>query len=294
MDAYSVFDLICKHFDSPISTPRIRKEPKSIAMLARPFAGELPVSYACEPKIDGVRVIVTADLDAKTVSFITRNGNELPSLAHLAPSVLAMFAGHAGIRMLDAEAVCGSSFFDSVGAIRKKTKADDASLWLFDLPDHAGTYAERRAELESIWMACGEVPSLRLIPSYRDMTPHAAFRLFTSAGFEGVMVKDRSATYAKGRRSSAWMKMKDSDTADCEIIDIVEGTGKCRGMAGAIIVRHGLRKVRVGTGMNDITRKTLLDERSQLIGKTAEVNFHMQTPDGSLRHPSFVCIRGDK
>ena len=66
------------------------------------------------------------------------------------------------------------------------------------------------------------------------------------------------------------------------------------GAAGHIVVRCGRRDVSVGTGMDDATRQSLLANRSQLIGQTAEVDFQMRTPKGSLRHPVFVRVRGDK
>ena len=84
------------------------------------------------------------------------------------------------------------------------------------------------------------------------------------------------------------------DCTDGEIVDIVEGSGKCAGMAGHIVVRCGRRDVSVGTGMDEATRRSLLADRSQLIGKVAEVDFQMRTPKGSLRHPVFVRVRGDK
>jgi hypothetical protein len=59
-------------------------------------------------------------------------------------------------------------------------------------------------------------------------------------------------------------------------------------------VRCGRRLVNVGTGMDNATRVALLADRSQLIGQTAEVDFQMKTPNGSLRHPVFVRVRGDK
>jgi len=65
-------------------------------------------------------------------------------------------------------------------------------------------------------------------------------------------------------------------------------------MAGHIVVRCGRRLVSVGTGMDNATRLALLADRSQLIGQTAEVDFQMKTPAGSLRHPVFVRVRGDK
>jgi ATP-dependent DNA ligase len=262
------------------------------AMLARLYAGETPASYVCEPKVDGLRVLITADLSTRTVRFETRNGNPMPSLDHLADEVLDLLAGKEGVWSLDGEAVSGKSFFTSVGALRSDRSADDARVWLFDLPSVVGDYSTRRASLEALF-AQSYPTSLLLIPSV-SCTPEDAFVRFTSEGFEGAMVKDTAAPYAHGIRSRAWLKVKDADTTDAEIVDVVEGTGKCAGMAGHIVVRCGRRLVSVGTGMDNATRSALLADRSQLIGQTAEIDFQMKTPNGSLRHPVFVRVRGDK
>lgn len=262
------------------------------AMLARLYAGETPASYVCEPKVDGLRVLITADLSRRVVRFETRNGNPMPSLDHLAGEVLDLLAGKAGIWQLDGEAVSGKSFFTSVGDLRSEAPADDARVWLFDVPSCVGDYATRRASLEALF-AQSYPSSLLLIPSV-SCTPEEAFVRFTAEGFEGAMVKDTTAPYAHGIRSRAWLKVKDADTTDAEIVDVVEGTGKCAGMAGHIVVRCGRRLVNVGTGMDNATRSALLADRSQLIGRTAEVDFQMKTPNGSLRHPVFVRVRGDK
>jgi DNA ligase-1 len=269
-------------------TPKVRRGP----MLARLYAGETPASYVCEPKVDGLRVLITADLPRRLVRFETRNGNPMPSLDHLADEVLDLLAGKEGVWLLDGEAVSGKSFFTSVGALRSEQSADDARIWLFDLPSVDGDYSTRRASLEALF-AQAYPTSLLLIPSV-SCTPEEAFLRFTSEGFEGAMVKDTSAPYAHGIRSRAWLKVKDADTTDAEIVDVVEGTGKCAGMAGHIVVRCGRRLVSVGTGMDNATRYALLADRSQLIGQTAEVDFQMKTPNGSLRHPVFVRVRGDK
>jgi DNA ligase-1 len=265
---------------------------RGVPMLARLYDGTLPASYVCEPKVDGLRVIITADLSARRVEFATRNGNPMPSLDHLADEVLSLLSGREGIWVLDGEAVSGKSFFTSVGDLRSEAPADDARVWLFDLPSVDGDYSTRRASLEALF-AQSYPSSLLLIPSV-SCTPEDAFVRFTSEGFEGAMVKDTAAPYAHGIRSRAWLKVKDADTTDGQIVDVVEGTGKCSGMAGHIVVRCGRRDVSVGTGMDDATRQSLLANRSQLIGQTAEVDFQMRTPKGSLRHPVFVRVRGDK
>lgn len=273
--------------------PKARSsKPRGIPMLARLYDGTLPASYVCEPKVDGLRVIITADLSSRRVEFATRNGNPMPSLDHLADEVLSLLSGREGVWVLDGEAVSGKSFFTSVGDLRSEAPADDARVWLFDLPSVGGDYSTRRATLEALF-ADTYPQSLLLIPSV-SMSPEDAFIRFTSEGFEGAMVKDTTAPYAHGIRSRAWLKVKDADTTDGEIVDIVEGSGKCAGMAGHIVVRCGRRDVSVGTGMDEATRRSLLADRSELIGKVAEVDFQMRTPKGSLRHPVFVRVRGDK
>ena len=271
--------------------PRSSKR-RGVPMLARLYDGTLPGSYVCEPKVDGLRVIITADLSTRRVEFATRNGNPMPSLYHLADEVLSLLSGREGVWVLDGEAVSGKSFFTSVGDLRSEAPADDARVWLFDIPSCDGDYSTRRASLEALF-AQSYPSSLLLIPSV-SCTPEDAFVRFTSEGFEGAMVKDTAAPYAHGIRSRAWLKVKDADTTDGQIVDVVEGTGKCAGMAGHIVVRCGRRDVSVGTGMDDATRQSLLANRSQLIGQTAEVDFQMRTPKGSLRHPVFVRVRGDK
>jgi ATP-dependent DNA ligase len=278
--------------------PSTRKPsaPRGVAMLAKTYCGELPAFYAVEPKVDGVRVIVTADLDNGVVSFASRRGNRLASLDHLAQEVLDLFGCLRGIWTLDCEAVAGKGFFNDVGEIRSEAPALDARLWVFDIPSMSSrTYRERRKVLADIFEAAMPKPcSLLLVPSLVGVLPEEAFRDFTAQGFEGVMVKDASAPYSYGVRSSAWQKLKASDTVDAEVVDVVEGEGKCAGMAGRIVVRLGRRYVNVGTGMSNETRRDLLARRAQVIGQTAEVAFHCVTPDASLRHPSLVRIRGDK
>lgn len=266
---------------------------KQTAMLAGLYQGETPKSYACEPKIDGMRVIVTANLDRHLVSFSSRNGNEIPSLAHLTGQVLCLLAGRAGIYILDGEATSGVSFFDGVGRLRSGHEATDALLHIFDVPSCTGTYDARRADLVAMFSQAN-VPDILLVDSITDMTPEEAFGKYRAEGREGVMVKDRQSLYQRGTRSSAWLKMKDADTADCEVLDVVEGQGRCAWMAGHIVVRFAGRTVSVGTGLDDNTRRQLWADRKAVIGQTAEVDFNMLTAKGSMRHPVLVRIRGDK
>jgi ATP-dependent DNA ligase len=255
-------------------------------MLAKSYKGILPESYACEPKIDGVRVIVEVCRETLAVVFKTRNGNPLPAIQHFGSTFAGLAQLH-GVFTFDCEAVSGTDFFDGVGAIRSSEPCADASLWLLDLPDDVGTYAERREMMSRFVLPS----SVTLVPSFSGLSPNDAFRRFISQGFEGAMIKDIDAPYSQGKRSSAWLKVKAVDSEECAIVSVHEGKGRLAGTMGHVIVEHGHRLVRVGGGFTDEQRAMIWANRDTVIGSWLEVTFQSKTPDGSFRHPR---IRGDK
>jgi len=260
--------------------------PLSPAMLARPYKGILPDSYAVEPKIDGVRVIVEVCRESLAVSMKTRNGNLLPSIDHLGAWFVDTASKH-GVFTFDCEAVSGADFYDSVGDIRSSEPATDARLWLLDVPDDIGSYFERRKLMSGFTYS----DKIQLVESFMGITPNDAFRRFVSQGFEGAMVKDTEAPYTQGKRSTAWLKVKAVDAEDCPVVSVHEGEGRLAGTMGHVVVENNGRLVRVGGGFTDEQRATIWENRDTVIGSWLEVTFQSKTPDGSMRHPR---IRGDK
>lgn len=281
-----IFNAIESDPQFKVGARREAKPALSQAMLAKPYNGILPESFACEPKIDGVRVIVEVCRETLAVVFKTRNGNPLPSIAHLGATFADIACSH-GVFTFDCEAVSGTDFYDGVGNLRSSEPCADARLWLLDLPDDLGDYAARR-EL----MARMVLPStVTLVPSFFNLSPNDAFRRFVSQGFEGAMVKDTTAPYSQGKRSNAWLKVKAVDSEDCAIVSVHEGKGRLAGTMGHVVVEHGCRLVRVGGGFTDEQRRQIWENRDTVIGSWLEVSFQNMTPEGSFRHPR---IRGDK
>jgi len=281
-----IFNMIESEPRFKVGARREAKAPLSPAMLAKPYKGVLPESFACEPKIDGVRVIVEVCRETLAVSFKTRNGNPLPAIQHFEGVFSALATLH-GVFTFDCEAVSGTDFFDGVGAIRSQHRDDSARLWLLDLPDDVGTYAARR-ELMAKFVLPSEVT---LVPSFYNLSPNDAFRRFVSQGFEGAMIKDTSSPYTQGKRSNAWLKVKAVDSEECAIVSVHEGKGRLAGTMGHVVVEHGSRLVRVGGGFTDEQRREIWENRDTVIGSWLEVSFQNMTPEGSFRHPR---IRGDK
>jgi DNA ligase-1 len=286
-DLYAfIFNMIESQDHFKVGPRKEAKAPLSQAMLARPYKGILPASYAVEPKIDGVRVIVEVCRETLAVAMKTRNGNPLNSLAHLGAWFSDTASKH-GVYTFDCEAVTSADFYNSVGAIRSEEPADDARLWLLDLPDHVGTYSERRAVMARFQYSF----AIEAVPSFMGVSPTDAFRRFVSQGFEGAMVKDLDAPYSQGKRSNAWLKVKAVDAEDCPVVSVHEGEGRLAGTMGHVVVENNGRLVRVGGGFTDEQRRTIWENRDTVIGSFLEVTFQSRTPDGSMRHPR---IRGDK
>jgi ATP-dependent DNA ligase len=269
--------------------------------------------WAVEPKLDGIRVIVTADPAAQLVTYHTRNGNPLLSLEALTPDILRLAEAIGSKVVMDGEATAGTDFFTGVGKLRQKSApAELACLTLFDLieVDSWGNsadapYSLRRDCLETMFQKAGlegkAKDSVRMTPVIDTLTT-ADLQLMADGlledalalGFEGLMLKDVDAGYTQGKRTRAWIKLKPSETYDCRIVGFIPGTGRLDGTLGSLLVSYNGKPVRVGSGMTDLQRQEIYDNQAKYIGALAEVSCLSLTPAGSLRHPSLVCIRWDK
>ena len=139
---------------------------------------------------------------------------------------------------------------------------------------------------------------LRTVPYKPAMSPSddelkKAHDSWVSQGYEGIMVKDRSAVYNFGRNWSV-MKFKAFFDADVRIIGFNEGTGKHVGKLGSFQVDYKGVMVRVGSGLNDELRDCIWENKNNFIDRIIEVRYQEETPDGSLRFPTFVCFRNDR
>jgi bifunctional non-homologous end joining protein LigD len=285
--------------------------------------------WVWEPKLDGYRVIVF--IDNKGVTLRSRRGLDLTAAF---PALVAELAkqGVDGM-ILDGEivafdATAKPSFNALQNRVQLKTAralaaADQnapAIFFAFDLLHFAGIdlrkaqYEDRRRYLAQCLLPS---PLVQLVHAEDDgVALHSAA---VASGFEGVIGKRRNSRYETGKRSSAWLKIKPTHSADFVIGGYTAGKGS-RSALGAVLVGYWDKQKKlhyashVGSGFDErslkqvkarldplVTRTCPFVEKPELNAPTTwvrpeiacEVTFHEWTADGALRAPVFLRLRDD-
>jgi bifunctional non-homologous end joining protein LigD len=303
---------------------------KLTPMLAE--VGDAPFRHAdwmWEPKLDGYRVLAFIDSDG--VRLRSRRGLDLTA----AFPALVKELGHQGVdgMVLDGEIVAlDTAGMPSFNALqnrvqlkteRERTAADretPAVFFAFDLLHFAGIglrdapYRERRRYLAQCLLPSTLV---QLVHAEEDGVALQAAAL--ASGFEGVIGKRKDSRYQPGRRSSSWIKIKPTHSADFVVGGYTKGKGS-REPLGALLLGYWdddgklHYASRVGSGFDERTltqvqarlaplrvrARPFVEKPEDTAAVTwvkpelvAEVNFQNWTGDGSLRAPIFLRLRDD-
>ena len=184
-----------------------------------------------EWKLDGIRI--QAHRRDDEVRIYTRNLNEITdALPGIAEAVRRLPVRQA---VLDGEALWmgdagPASFQDTVSRIDRDAPPEGVVTFLFDLlhvdgEDLLDTPLEQRAaRLEAL------APELKIPGSSRPLRTRQAVcsTRRSSAGHEGVVVKDAASLYAAGRRGKSWRKVKPVRTYDLVVLGAEWGHGRRR------------------------------------------------------------------
>lgn len=136
-------------------------------------------------------------------------------------------------------------------------------------------------------------------------------------GHEGLIIKDPSGIYRRGKKSG-WWKMKPENEADGVVVGLNWGTpglaneGKVIGFevlleSGRVVSANNISQALMDE-FTEVVKKFSLDTDGFFLpyglgvngpsyhnpyeGWACQVNYMEETPDGSLRHPSWVMWRG--
>lgn len=196
---------------------------------------------------------------------------------------------------LDGELVIPDKpFNEASGLLRSHKDNPDAVFMVFDTPSIPEPFIERYRRLEEMartWPA--NVQLIKHLPIKNHAHVDANFAKALDAGYEGLVIKSPSHKYQL-KRSWDWMKLKAEDPDEVTIVGFNEGTGANKGSLGSVITerKNGVR-VDVSGFKRDVADH-IWANKDLWLGEIIEINFHEETPDGSLRHPRFAPIRDAK
>lgn len=275
--------------------------PVHAIQLAKPF--ELrKCQFPCyvSPKLDGLRVTYSDGV------FRTRKGHALVGLTELERQMKCLQSYLPEPLAFDGELMVDGEHFNEIsGQLRSFNETDKAHYHIFDIHMGAPMQCFRLSTLHYLAGAVSlaasveeskRLPNISFVP-HTVVTSYDAimekYQEYLDQGYEGAIVKSESGLY-QDARTWDWMKLKITQTEDCRVSGIFEGTGKYNGMVGGLVVCFNGVNVRVGSGLSDLQRASWMADPDEIIGATVEVAFQEVTPDGSMRHPRLKCVRGDK
>ena len=315
-----------KAVDNPTPARRKRKaadlpdfrEPQLATLVTSVPEGS---DWVFEMKYDGYRCL--AAISGEQVRLFTRTGKDWTTqFEAIVPPLTRITKGTA---LIDGE-LCA---FDDKGRTDFSTLKDHLSnggpltYFAFDLLEQDGEnltrlpLVERKQRLEKL---LGKVESSSLVQFSAHVTGNGqkVFDSVAREGHEGIIAKQANAPY-RGERTRSWLKIKAGKRQEF-VIAGWSPSSKKKTFASLLLGTWEDGKLvyrgRVGTGFDAEGAQALqqqLDSRARktnpfanapkAVARTAhwvapelvaEIGYTEFTPDGILRHPSFLALREDK
>jgi len=248
--------------------------------------------YWSQPKFDGIRALVSDS------GMQSRNGKPLVSSPHINDILETFFAEFPGV-ILDGELYNHDLKYDfeKIISLARKTKptAEDIEessklieLHVYDVifTDLTYNYDERyRFLTETIK---NRFSMIKVVSSVLvDTSEHVEQKLgeYLEDGYEGQMLRDRSAVY-EHKRSKFLLKHKTFEDAEFKIVDVLEGKGNYSGYAKSLVIElENGETQQCGMRGNFAYLKEVLDNKDKYIGTEATVVYQNRTSDEKLRFP---------
>jgi bifunctional non-homologous end joining protein LigD len=325
------------HRMDPPADPDREPMPEKLKPMAAVLTTSLPRdddNWSYEIKWDGIRALAYCEtgrlrLESRTLRDITPTYPELRALAGELGSTDAVLDGEI-VAFDDAdkpsfERLQGRMNLASDSAVRRRMGDCPVTYVIFDILYLNGhvlmdlPYTERRERLDDLGL---KGPNWQT-PSYHRGDGKSLLELTKQRDLEGLVAKRLDSRYLAGRRTRAWLKVKNLMGQELVIGGWLPGQGRRAGTLGALLVGYyededGTPQLkysgRVGTGFTDAELdrlagmlEPLRTKKSPFTGRqpprdavfvepqlVAEVAFREWTTARTLRAPVYKGLRPDK
>ena len=307
----------------------VKTLPKFRAPQLATLVDEVPAGngWMHEIKFDGYRALVACAGDR--VKVYTRKG--LDWTDKFTPLVEQFRALDLPSCLIDGEIVAydkdGNPDFSSLQQVLKRGHGsqkggDNLAFYAFDLIELNGEDLTRRPNVERKERLEALLAHAKAPIHVADHVIGAGEKLFSAmcdAGQEGIISKKIDARYSVGKRTRNWFKVKCTRRQEFVIIGWKKSEARGRPFSSLLLAQNEggklVYKGNVGTGFDMDTLQDLAMRfraletkdapeevsRADRRGVTwlkpelvAEVAFSEFTHEGTLRHPSYLGLRGDK
>jgi ATP-dependent DNA ligase len=259
-----------------------------------------------EAKLDGWRMLVI--ITAEGARFFSRTGKEYTGRVPRIEQELTRFP--AGtildgeiVDIDDQECTAVTNVFGKSVAQASDEEIAKLTYVAFDILEFDGnmtthlTLRERHTFLRECYARLDVDPMYSVPTVWHDVSPDK-YTEFVTSGYEGVMVKDASKPYAKGKRGYGWFKIKEMTSIDVVVMELPHnGKGQFEGQVGKMTVGQYVDGVLVERAKvnapNNEERLDMTHNPEKYLGRVLELKHFGRLVEG-LRHPTFVRWREDK
>lgn len=248
-----------------------------LPMLASTYnPDKLPDKIYIQPKLDGIRCVASCS------TMRTRRNEPITSMPHISEALKDL---PPGIK-LDGELYChGKSFQDHLSIVKREAihpEFNKIVYCVFDIQLENVPYAERYSLLFTTIDKLGSnyVIAVKTLAKLKEDVAQTAKTEFFD--YEGAILRDPAGLYLYNHRSSALQKYKWTETAECEITNIIAPTtGRSEG-AAIFVCRHPDtgKSFKVVPKLPIYIRQAMFRDKSTFIGYWAKVTYEKLSDKG--------------
>ena len=239
-----------------------------------------------QPKLDGMRMIVTRDPITNKVVAYSRQGKLINTVDHILSSMEAMtpvgvyFDGELYVHGLPLQTIMSR-------AKRWQPETEELEYNIFDTISDA-PFRTRYSALEA-WMVhlCPARAPLRLVPTHDASKENVQdlMKEYRHGGYEGLILRAGSEPYAPGKRPQHIAKLKEFFEDEYLCVDVTTGERGEPVLVCETATGQGFRVTAPGTHAD---RRHALENPDLFTGQYVTIKHAGLTPYGIPFHP--VCL----